>query len=382
MTRKILLLILLIMPVAGHSQNKQPYVIDPRLFGAEKITLGDMADDITYIPLDNAIPFGRVTRIIVNEHNIYINDIDAGILKFNRSGKLIFKIGSKGRGPGEYLSASSLAVDELTGNVYILEAPSKIKVYSSTGRFIRDINFNRDLIGLGTGMKMFNSKIFLADYISMGSAKNVWAVLDTTGNIITKKSNSVPPLELRNDIAMAGEPVYVSEFDNNLYYFNSYNDTVFIVSKDFKSNTAYLFAHGDFRIPPRYLNKEERGKVFRPGEIFLTGKYFLLRYQYLEKSATAVIEKNRWKIYNVPSIINDIDGGVPFVPRCYFYDSKSQTEYLVRDIDPLTLKKRIESSQFNNGTFRDPVKQKVFKVMASKLNESDNPVLMFVKLKK
>jgi len=374
MIKKILLLMLLIIPAKGHTQNKQPLMIDPRLFGSEKINLSDMADDIVYIPLDDSIPFGRIIRIKVNENNIYISDIDAGILKFDRAGKFLGKIGTKGRGPGEYLSASSFTVDDLTGNVYILEAPSKIKVYSPTGRFIRDYVFSRDILSVPSDIEMFSSKIFIANY--SGFAKNIWVVLDSLGNIVTMKSNSIPPFE------RGFEPGGVFEFENNLYYYSSYNDTVFSVSKDLKRNVAFLFAKGKFRVPTRIITNEDRRELFLPGSLFQTRQYVLLTYQYLGNFATAVIEKNTSKVYNNSSIINDIDGGVPFSPRCYYYDRKSSTEYLARAIEPFILKNHIETNQFNNKTFKNPNKQKEFKAMASKLDEFSNPVLMLVRLKK
>jgi hypothetical protein len=381
MIKKILLLMLLIMPVKSYTQSKQPLIIDPRLFGSEKINLSDMADDIIYIPLDNAVPFGRITRIKVNENNIYIGDIDAGILKFNRAGKFLGKIGTKGRGPGEYISATSFTVDDLTGNIYILEtSTSKIKVYSPAGRFIRDFIFSKEIFGLPSDIEMFNSKIFLNDY--SGFAKNIWIVLDSLGKIVTMKINSIPPFELRKDIVMNHEPGGVFEFENDLYYYNSYNDTVFSVSKDLKYYVAFLFAKGKFRVPTRFITNEERRELFLPRSLFQTRKYVLVRYQYLGNYATAVIEKNTSKIYNVSSIINDIDGGVPLAPRCYYYDRKSTREYFVQAIDPLTLKNHIETIRFENGAYRNPNKLKELMAMTSKLDESGNPVLMIVRLKK
>jgi hypothetical protein len=378
MIKRIMLLMLLIIPVKGYTQNKQPLMIDPRLFESEKINLSDMADDIVYIPLDNAVPFGRITRIKVNENNIYISDIDAGILKFDRAGKFLGKIGTKGRGPGEYLSASSFTVDDLTGNVYILEtATPKIKVYSPSGRFIRDYVFSRDILVLPSDIEMFSSKIFIADY--SGFAKNIWVVLDSLGNIVTMKINSIPPFERKVGRIESGG---VFEFENNLYYYNSYNDTVFSVSKDLKSNAAFLFAKGKFRVPARFITNEERRDLFLPGSLFQTRQYVLLRYQYLGNYATVVIEKNTSKVYNNSSIINDIDGGVPFAPRYYYYNRKSATEYLIQAIDPLALKSHIETNQFKNGTFRNPIKQKEFKAMASKVDQFSNPVMMLVRLKK
>ena len=194
-----LLLLFLSLSISCKSQNKNLLEIDPRSFKDNRITLSEIADDIKYIPLDNTIPVGTVYKLKITDLNIYLSVKDAGILKYDRSGKLICKIGNLGRGPGEYQHFMDYAIDEKSGNVYVME-PGTIKVYSSTGRFVRDIKYDKYIGFVGGDIEIYNSKIFIPDYLITGDSKNAWLFLDTLGNLISKKFNSTSPFKSNTGI--------------------------------------------------------------------------------------------------------------------------------------------------------------------------------------
>ena len=59
------------------------------------MTPSEIADDITYIPLDNSIPFTYFKYSMTVDY-IYLSAKGIGILKFDRNGRLINKIGNNG----------------------------------------------------------------------------------------------------------------------------------------------------------------------------------------------------------------------------------------------------------------------------------------------
>ena len=79
-------------------------------------------------------------------------------------------VGSIGRGPGQYIDFMDYAVDEVTGNVYVL-SPSIIKVYSQSGKFVRDINYKEYVAFVGGDIEVFNSMLFIPDFLWTGEAK-------------------------------------------------------------------------------------------------------------------------------------------------------------------------------------------------------------------
>jgi hypothetical protein len=110
------------------SQDKSLYQFDPGNLKENEITLYEIADDISYVPLDNSFPIGVVYENIEFINNsIYLSARDIGILVFNKEGKTLKKIGSVGRGPGEYIVNFLFTVDQKTETVYVWDSDNLIK---------------------------------------------------------------------------------------------------------------------------------------------------------------------------------------------------------------------------------------------------------------
>jgi hypothetical protein len=234
---------MLLLVSSCKSHEKKLFEIDPGNFVENKITLAEIAYDIKYIPLDNSLPIGTIWRLEITANYIYLSTIDAEIMQFDRNGKFVRKIGKRGRGPGEYLNDHYFAVDELTGNIFVNDL-YKLKVYSASGVFLKDLTY-KGTINLNPGdIEIYNSLLFFPDYIKKGDSKFNWVFLDTSGNLVSKKENSVPPFQTNASIDGC-----IYRFENKLFYFNIFNDTVFSISNDLTTAGEYLFAQWDHRWP-------------------------------------------------------------------------------------------------------------------------------------
>ena len=391
-------LLLLPLSISCSSSNNSPFKIDPRTFVENKITLSDIADEIKYIPLDNSIPFTNFKYVITQDF-FYISANRIGILKFDRQGRLIKKIGSQGRGPGEFLYGHYFTVDEKTGNIFVIDQRNFIKVYSKNGTFLRDILLNKigGEVGWGGDIEFFNSLLFVPNSLGQGDSKYAWVFLDTLGNLVAVKENSIPPFKT------AERDAVIYKFENKLFYFNFFNDTIFSISPDLNYKMEYLFAQGEHRWP-----KEWKGgnitqlnalvfKTFDPSGTFETKRYLVVQYGYLDMSATCFIDKKTkktflaFKLDESPSrgirirkyesyLVNDLDGGLPL--RRLNYYSEDNNEYITSLINPFDLKIYVSGNEFMNSTPKYPEKKKALAKLANSLKETDNPVLMMVRLKK
>lgn len=85
------------------SSDNEIIQIDLGKTAGHEITLSSLADEITYVPLDNSytmsIYFQRTE--IIND-TIYLNEKDNGMFALDKSGKMVRMYGKRGRGPGEY----------------------------------------------------------------------------------------------------------------------------------------------------------------------------------------------------------------------------------------------------------------------------------------
>ena len=87
-----------------------------------------------------------------------------------------------------------------------------------------------------------------------------------------------------------------------------------------------------------------------------------------------------WSFDDYRGLLNDLDGGIRFQPRGYLFENGR--EYLIELKDAIRFKAYVNSNDFENAKSINPEKKKIFKEMTDNLNETDNPVLMIVKLKK
>ncbi len=390
--RGVFLGLLIFIGISCNSLVNDIYDIDPADFGTNPISLKDITDDIQYIPLDNKIPFTNF-KYIINKNSIYISARDIGILEFDRNGMLIRTIGSRGIGPGEFRLGMDFTVDEVTGKVYVLDY-RKILVYSREGTYLRDISFEGlpGNSGMPGDLEFYNSFLFLPDYNINGYSKLDWSFLDTLGNLISNKRNSVPPFV--TNVGMDGS-IYI--YASHLCYYNLYNDTIFSISPDLSFEAGYIFTPGNHRWPKTKIDisqTKNHYNFFRPLNMFETKKYIVFRYYFGDNSAIAFIDKETKKtsvamktektgsgINTYRSYLkNDLDGGPAFSGWIQFYEENGR-EYLTSLINPLDIKNLIINGEFRDSKVHDPKKKKEFEELANRISETDNPILMMVKLK-
>jgi hypothetical protein len=126
-------------------------------------------------------------------------------------------------------------------------------------------------------------------------------------------------------------------------------------------------------------------------QIFETINFFVIKYRYNKNHYIAFIDKNRknsfLNLYTddntaepISGIINDLDGGSWFLPVSYYMENGN--EYLIGIQNPYQIKAHVASDEFINSNPKLPAKKKEFEKLAASLKETDNPVLMMVRLKK
>ena len=126
------------------------------------LPLSEIAEEITAIELEltdeSMINPDMINRVIISGNNIVVGETNK-ILVFNKDGKFIRSIGSRGQGPGEYIWISALAIDERNNHLLVISG-SKIICYDLTGKFLRETfvpsfqsydinNFNEELLTVG-----------------------------------------------------------------------------------------------------------------------------------------------------------------------------------------------------------------------------------------
>jgi hypothetical protein len=114
----------------------------------EPISLQEALGEMEYVALET-LPecliddLPGLQRPVATENDIFIAS-GFNIFRFGRDGKFLNRIGSEGRGPGEFLSVTGMCVNERTEEVFLYDVLSKtILVYGYDGKHKRSIGTDR-----------------------------------------------------------------------------------------------------------------------------------------------------------------------------------------------------------------------------------------------
>jgi hypothetical protein len=170
---------------------------------------------------------------------------------------------------------------------------------------------------------------------------------------------------------------------------------VFTVLEDFSYKPSFIFSTGEHRFPRSdFGSPEQLTKYMMLDQIFETHQFLVIKYRYKKKLNLIFIDKNNRESFltylesnNNGGIFNDLDGGTMFQLggasfRSESYFVENSREYITGLINPYQLKAHVASSEFKNSVPKYSEKKKELEKLVNSLKETDNPVLMLVRLKK
>ena len=389
--RKIIIILLIITSCQNSNPKAENPIIKFDLKKLPKITNVKLSDlgfvDIEYIPLET-----NETCMIS-----YIMDIKFGkgfflvqsfnkIIRFQDDGLFTTKIGTEGRGPNEFTHIHDFDIDKKNQNIYLVSAWQKrFFVYSDHGEFIRTFQCPQS----NTSFKTSEDGILCYNINSFANVESSYNLIDNNGRIIKSFPNKYPW-----KLVQSGTAIF--DHENIFYRFNNR-----LLKKEIYSDTVYLFDNMNFK---PYLVIEQGEKLLTTkarsdfnseylfenfitqNNLFEFGDYIFYEFGYgykighknfyygfigskKEGFQTLISEEN--------GITNDLDGGPNIWPKT-IKDGKT----IIGWIDAIQLKTHIASEAFKNSKPNYPEKKKELEKLANSLKETDNPVLMLVRLKK
>ena len=137
--KKIIIFIIVLCVTMCKKKPQSDHIIFVDMDRPEKASLFDYFRAIELIPLETTrdVLVARIQKIIIHEDRYYMLDIIQSIIfVFDQTGKFIFKIDKKGRGPGEYSFIRDFNINTFSGNLEILEPYGTVYVYDLTGNYI------------------------------------------------------------------------------------------------------------------------------------------------------------------------------------------------------------------------------------------------------
>jgi hypothetical protein len=349
----------------------------------KKVLLSNLSPvDVQYIPLESSslssirdiedVKFGR-DFILIKSFNT--------ILKFRNNGTFLTQIGKSGRGPNEFLIAHDFDIDRNTGNIYLVDGwAKKFYIYSENGKFIKSFSSPPNTINF----KIIKEGIlcYSTNYIS--NIQFSYNLIDTSGKIIKKFPNKyLWSYDVRKGTAVFEENIFF-QLNNKLFKKEVYSDTVYVF-EDLMFKPYLVIDHGDKLLTPKarseYTPLYLKENFISQKNIFGVGNF--IYYEFIcnrgelfgllcsvKSDSSQIIEPER-------GLINDIDCGPDIWPKTVKDDNT-----LVSWIEVPELKEYIASEIFRKSEPKFPEKKRKLEYLANNLNETDNPVLIIVHVKK
>ena len=382
----LLSLLLISGLILSKTAECQPLKIDLRKLPKKvAVKLSDLgATDIQYIPLEttkqNVLP--EIKEIVFGK-SFFLTHSYANINMFRYNGQFVTKISKEGRGPDEITVAHDIDINPKDESIYLVDGwLQKFLVYYRDGKLMRSF---KSPLKIAINFRITNDGILCYNDNNMARTNNSFILIDTLGKVIMNYPNTYKWQDKTNrTVGYLHENLFY-RFNNQLFKKEMYSDTVFVYrNKAFEPH--FLIDVGKLRITPEARTNSPVAYIIHnfltPQKLFEWGDYIYYEFYFQpddENEGFSLIASkgNNFKILFDPEkgLINDLDGGPNILPQ-----TVKDNNTLVAWIEAIQLKNYIATETFKNSKPKYPGKKKELEKLAKSLKETDNPVLVLVKL--
>jgi hypothetical protein len=396
-----------------YQQPSFPIKIDliKAMANPKDIKLSDIADSIVYIPLeyvkDN--PVGYIGNYKYFSDNIFIHiyGSEQKFLRFSGKGKFLNKIGTMGRGPGEFPGGSSFSASDNPERFYILcnFVPRRLLEFDFNGNYLSNVLTANPPVG---SFEAISNERFLF----LGRSDTSFRYLAVLGDRNNNPLDFVPHPLLSNpklkeltqfDYAGARSGVYFNK--KPLFWDELSVDTIYAASDD-SIYTKYILDKGHEGAPfeKAYAQKTtldphttpERWNYLLPfgftetfHDVFILAMFknkelYLINYNKASMSLSSmktplILPANsKESPTKYPSFENDIDGGISFG----LGKPNREGDVWTYKYDAIQFKNLLTKDHFVKSEAQYPEKKRALIQLVDSIKEEDNPIIMVVYLKK
>lgn len=400
--------------VEGSNVLSYPYSLNliEGMDNNKKLYLSDIADSISYMVVMkySEVPIRTVSTIQADGDDIFVGAYtDKGsMFRLDNNAQLINKIGSHGRGPGEYSKGTHIfAINPKNKKICILcQITRRHLEYDYEGNYLGEIPFKDKYqlvylgyLGIENLLRVVTYMHLLKLFPDNHPLIEVYSIdKDTILDRVLHPLNT-DLQQIKNIEASFGSPPMVSQFEyehiinpmvsDTIYKANS--DSVypaFIIEKSIYSPTKEVKYGGHKHL----LNTKcffSAGKVFETNEKVYFSQFFgdneLYLFEYDKTTNHISSMKNEYDhCKNVIELLsreigflNDIDGGYDFVP----HNTNMAGSAWYRSMPAMQFKKLHSEEFLRNRNFKNQNQRNKLVSFLENLAEDDNPVLIITHLK-
>ncbi|MEA1877445.1 MAG: 6-bladed beta-propeller [Bacteroidota bacterium] len=371
------------------AQNKQLFFdIETALANKKDLKCSDFIDRIDYIPLETSDKclLGKISSVLYHVDFFLISSKDQPVMQFDTSGKFIREIGKIGRGPGEYVRAGRVFIDDNLSEIIVIDIRTrKLLRYSYSGVFL--------------GWRSFPHHYAQLWYLSANRIVGIIPRQQESDNVLFRSflvdsSNAVKPLII-DDSKLEFGPESIQEFFSCFKFGKSWlfyppkSDTIYFVEGQSLKPKAILM-RGSLKMPNSYYKDRATFNTYK--DKYIPFIYLLphssskisIIADYNGKTEVGFLDLNAGDLYFIDStdgevgevgIINDIDGGPNYLPYTHFNDGIA-----CNALNTLDLKELYNDGYFSGRNAKSLIKKRQFMELLDTISETDNPVIMKIVL--
>ncbi len=337
----------------------------------KEIMLNELASDIRYVPLET-------TDDCLMNNEFYIMQytgediITSGIFHFDKNGKFLNKIGSKGQGPEEYLQGL-FAFGDWKNKLLYVQNWTTLTCYGFDGTFVRSVptpQLNMGAAGLfDENHILYSNDIYYAD---KANPIQLYMVDSQNGKTVSKWRGHLEENKKYGMILTSRDFMY--NYDNSLFYKPALENVIFKILSPKKRQLVYKFdcSGKDIDVSADEVDPKKRFQFLSVYWAKETAQYLFVNYGMKNISRLGIYDKENKTFTNV-TIKDNLAGGYDIHPAWTSDDNHLLMVYyaggLLQD----------KEKRYSTGLLLE--RKKELDELLKNIKEDDNPVVILVTLK-
>jgi hypothetical protein len=337
----------------------------------KEIMLNELASDIRYVPLET-------TDDCLMNNEFYIMQytgediITSGIFHFDKNGKFLNKIGSKGQGPEEYLQGL-FAFGDWKNKLLYVQNWTTLTCYGFDGTFVRSIptpQLNMGAAGLfDENHILYSNDIYYAD---KANPIQLYMVDSQNGKTVSKWRGHLEENKKYGMILTSRDFMY--NYDNSLFYKPALENVIFKILSPKKRQLVYKFdcSGKDIDVSADEVDPKKRFQFLSVYWVKETAQYLFVNYGMKNISRLGIYDKEKKTFTNV-TIKDNLAGGYDIHPAWTSDDNHLLMVYYAGGL--------LQDKEKRYSTGLLPERKKELDELLKNIKEDDNPVVILVTLK-
>lgn len=337
----------------------------------KEIMLNELASDIRYVPLET-------TDDCLMNNEFYIMQytgediITSGIFHFDKNGKFLNKIGSKGQGPEEYLQGL-FAFGDWKNKLLYVQNWTTLTCYGFDGTFVRSVptpQLNMGAAGLfDENHILYSNDIYYAD---KANPIQLYMVDSQNGKTVSKWRGHLEENKKYGMILTSRDFMY--NYDNSLFYKPALENVIFKILLPKKRQLVYKFdcSGKDIDVSADEVDPKKRFQFLSVYWAKETAQYLFVNYGMKNISRLGIYDKEKKTFTNV-TIKDNLAGGYDIHPAWTSDDNHLLMVYYAGGL--------LQDKEKRYSTGLLPERKKELDELLKNIKEDDNPVVILVTLK-